>query len=37
MDKWKEPKLLINADIGWPVHYSHSREYEQNQMRKVLE
>ena len=37
MTKWEELKNLINADIGWPVHYSHSREYEHNQMRKVLE
>ena len=37
MDKWEELKHLINADIGWPVHYSHSREYEQRQMRRVLE
>lgn len=37
MNKWEELKHLINADIGWPVHYSHSREYEQRQMRRVLE
>ena len=37
MDKWTELRLLINADIGWPVHYSHSREYEHSQMKKVLE
>ena len=37
MNKWQELKHLINAEVSWPVHYSHSREYEQRQMRKVLE
>lgn len=37
MNKWEELKLLVKADISWPVHYSHSREHEQSRMKKVLE
>lgn len=37
LDKWEELKTIIKGRIAWPVHFSHSREFEQGEMKKVLE
>jgi len=37
MDKWEELKLLINGHLAWPVIYSHSREFEKNELNRVKE
>ena len=37
LDKWEELKYLIKGRLSWPVHYSHSKEYENGEMNKVLE
>jgi hypothetical protein len=37
MDKWEELKILIDGWIAWPVIYSHSREYEKGELRRVKE
>ena len=37
MDKWEELKKLIDGHMAWPVIYSHSKEYENGEMNKVLE
>ena len=37
LDKWEELKYLIKGRLSWPVHYSHSKEYENSEMNKVLE
>ena len=37
MDKWEELKSLVRSRISWPVHYSHSKEFEVGEMNKVLE
>ena len=35
MDKWEELKLLINADLAWPVHYSLDRNYEKSVLMRI--
>lgn len=35
MDKWKQLKSLIDAELSWDVHYSHERPVEKNYMYKV--
>lgn len=37
MDKWEELKKLIDAQMSWPVIYSHSREFEKGEMKRVKE
>lgn len=37
MDKWEELKLLIDGHMSWPVIYSHSREFEKGEMKRVKE
>lgn len=37
MDKWEELKLLIDGQMAWPVIYSHSREFEKGEMKRVKE
>ena len=37
MDKWEELKLLIDGHMAWPVIYSHSREFEKGEMKRVKE
>ena len=37
MDKWEELKLLIDGHTAWPVIYSHSREFEKGEMKRVKE
>lgn len=37
MDKWEELKRLIDAHLAWPVIYSHSRDFEKGEMKRVKE
>ena len=37
MDKWNELKLLIDGQMAWPVIYSHSREFEKGELKRVKE
>jgi len=37
MDKWQELKLLIDGHMAWPVIYSHSREFEKGELKRVKE
>ena len=37
MDKWEELKKLIDGHMAWPVIYSHSREFEKGEMKRVKE
>ena len=37
MDKWEELKKLIDGHTAWPVIYSHSREFEKGEMKRVKE
>ena len=37
MDKWEELKLLIDGHTAWPVIYSHSKEFEKGEMKRVKE
>ena len=37
MDKWEELKLLIDGHMSWSVIYSHSREFEKGEMKRVKE
>jgi hypothetical protein len=37
MDKWQELKLLIDGHMAWPVIYSHSREFERGELKRVKE
>ena len=37
MDKWNELKKLIDGHMSWPVIYSHSREFEKGEMKRVKE
>ena len=35
MDKWTELKILIDADLSWPVHYSLDRNYEKSVLMRI--
>ena len=35
MDKWTELKILIDADLAWPVHYSLDRNYEKGVLMRI--
>jgi len=35
MDKWEELKILIEADLSWPVHYSQDRNYEKGVLLRI--
>ena len=35
MDKWTELKILIDADLSWPVHYSQDRNYEKGVLMRI--
>lgn len=37
MDKWNELKKLIDGHMAWPVIYSHSKEFEKGEMKRVKE
>jgi hypothetical protein len=37
MDKWEELKKLIDGHMAWPVIYSHSREFERGELKRVKE
>jgi len=37
MNKWEELKLLIDGHMAWPVIYSHSREFEKGELKRVKE
>ena len=37
MDKWEELKKLIDGHMSWPVIYSHSKEFEKGEMKRVKE
>ena len=37
MDKWEELKKLIDGHMAWPVIYSHSKEFEKDEMKRVKE
>jgi len=37
MDKWEELKKLIDGHMAWPVIFSHSREFEKGEMKRVKE
>jgi hypothetical protein len=37
MDKWQELKLLIDGHMAWPVIYSHSKEFERGELKRVKE
>ena len=37
MDKWEELKKLIDGHMAWPVIYSHSKEFEKGEMKRVKE
>ena len=37
MDKWEELKKLIDGHTAWPVIYSHSKEFEKGEMKRVKE
>ena len=35
MNKWDELKILIDADLSWPVHYSLDRNYEKGVLMRI--
>ena len=37
MDKWEELKLLIDGHMAWSVIYSHSKDFEKGEMKRVKE
>ena len=37
MDKWEELKLLIDGHMAWAVIYSHSKDYEKGELKRVKE
>ena len=37
MDKWEELKKLIDGHMAWPVIYSHSKEFERGELKRVKE
>ena len=37
MDKWNELKKLIDGHMAWPVIYSHSKDFERGELKRVKE
>ncbi len=37
MNKWDKLKLLVEADLSWPVQYSSDKNWEKGQMLRFKE